>query len=102
MEHAREQNIKLPNIFSKFSPSSGGTNAAGNTKHLRQKLESIDKYLEEEDDVPIIIRNLHSVKSLKHFFEIRTKSLLTELGSPNHVCEIKKQTSINFNEIRFL
>jgi hypothetical protein len=34
--------------------------------------DTIDK---EEEDLPIIMKNLHSVKSLKHFFEIRAQSL---------------------------
>jgi hypothetical protein len=79
VEYARSQNIKLPSIFSKVSaPSNPTSNLISNVIKPHAKLESIDKYLEEDDDLPIIIRNLHSVKSLKHFFEIRTKSIHPE------------------------
>jgi hypothetical protein len=37
--------------------------------------QSIDR---EEEDLPIIMRNLHSVKSLKHYFEIKSKSSSSE------------------------
>ncbi len=79
VEHARKQHINLPSILAKYPESSTNifcTNS--NQQVLKNKLESIDTYLEEEDDLPIIIRNLHSVKSLKHFFEIRTKSILNK------------------------
>ena len=43
--------------------------------------QSIDK---EDDDLPIIMRNLHSVKSLKHYFEVKSKtsSDLNSMHSP--------------------
>ena len=63
IEHARVQRSKFNQTTSLFTPSS-------NVNH--NLLESIDK--EQEEDLPIIMRNLHSVKSLKHFFEIRAKS----------------------------
>jgi len=75
LDHARTQNIKLPPVFTKVT-SSVSNNISVSKPH--QNLESIDKFLEEEDDLPIIIRNLHSVKSLKHFFEVRNKSILAE------------------------
>ena len=40
---------------------------------------SIDK---EEEDLPIIMRNLHSVKSLKHYFEIKSKT--SDMQSTSH------------------
>ena len=46
-----------------------------------KRLASIDKYCDQDEDLPIIIRNLHSVKSLKHFFEIRTNN---KIDSTNH------------------
>lgn len=94
VEHARKQNIYLPNILAKSkskNPTSSPTdlaisattavsctNGSQQASVCKNKLESIDTYLEEEDDLPIIIRNLHSVKSLKHFFEIRTKSMISK------------------------
>ena len=71
IEHARMQR-------SKCGPG-GPTTHTQNKHNFNQPtlgnhtlLESIDK--EQEEDLPIIMRNLHSVKSLKHFFEIRAKS----------------------------
>ena len=66
VEHARDQKISLPSIF---------LSSKSNHSKCNEKIDSIDKIGEEEDDFPIIMRNLHSVKSLKHFFEIRTKPL---------------------------
>ena len=47
-----------------------------------KRLASIDKYCDQDEDLPIIIRNLHSVKSLKHFFEIRTNNKID--STANH------------------
>jgi hypothetical protein len=68
IEHARTQRYK-------FGMSQNQNKIQLNQQQIAYNhtlLESIDK--EQEEDLPIIMRNLHSVKSLKHFFEIRAKS----------------------------
>lgn len=77
VEHARDQKISLPSIFL----SSKGINTTSSVKK-----DIVGKIVEEEDDLPIIIRNLHSVKSLKHFFEIRTKPLSE--SAPIHLLQV--------------
>ena len=61
VEHVRNKSNK-PKARTKTNTTSTG--------YVNQ-LYSIDN--EREDDIPIVIRNLHSVKSLKQFFEIRAK-----------------------------
>jgi hypothetical protein len=60
IEHVRKQRSNYPQRTPQLQ-----------SHHLANR-ESIDK--EQEEDLPIIMRNLHSVKSLKHFFEIRAKA----------------------------
>lgn len=92
VEHARKQKLKQRLIAQAFTLPYGHnvthhTNPPAshvNTTHASNPtttniLESIDK--EDEEDLPIIMKNLHSVKSLKHFFEIRAKSTNTNSGS---------------------
>ncbi len=60
IEHVKKQQI------------ANNSNSVMNAVNSSSVTESIDK--EQEEDLPIIMRNLHSVKSLKHFFEIRAKA----------------------------
>lgn len=68
IEHARTQRSKFGMSLNQNKP----LNQQQQIVYNPALLESIDK--EQEEDLPIIMRNLHSVKSLKHFFEIRAKS----------------------------
>ena len=69
IEHARTQRSKFGVSLSQNKVQ---LNQQQQTAYNHTLPESIDK--EQEEDLPIIMRNLHSVKSLKHFFEIRAKS----------------------------
>lgn len=54
--------------------------------------QSIDR---DDEDLPIIMRNLHSVKSLKHYFEIKAKSVgeNPSVGSPKHTAQKQNEKS---------
>ena len=73
IEHARKQRSnRLNSMQQKAQHQQLAENQANSNPNATYFPESIDK--EQEEDLPIIMRNLHSVKSLKHFFEIRAKS----------------------------
>lgn len=83
VEHARKQKLKQRLMAAhQLSMSTAASSSLAhpapaftppNTNTGGPQLESIDAK-EDEEDLPIIMKNLHSVKSLKHFFEIRAKS----------------------------
>lgn len=83
VEHARKQKLKqrLMAAHQLSMSTAASSSLAHPTSTINQpstavgvpQLESIDSK-EDEEDLPIIMKNLHSVKSLKHFFEIRAKS----------------------------
>jgi len=80
VEHARKQKLKQRlmaahqlSMSTAASSSLSHSTPAYNPTNAGLPPESIDPK-EDEEDLPIIMKNLHSVKSLKHFFEIRAKS----------------------------
>lgn len=83
VEHARKQKLKqrLMAAHQLSMSTAASSSLAHPSSTINQpssavgvpQLESIDPK-EDEEDLPIIMKNLHSVKSLKHFFEIRAKS----------------------------
>lgn len=83
IEHVRKQRSSYPQRTSQIQ-----------SHHLANR-ESIDK--EQEEDLPIIMRNLHSVKSLKHFFEIRAKasSFINDQLNNNNQQQQQQQSQLN-------
>lgn len=80
VEHARKQKLKQRLMVAhqlSMSTAAGSSSLAYSAQACG---ESIDGK-EDDDDLPIIMKNLHSVKSLKHFFEIRAKSTAAAMSA---------------------
>jgi len=95
IEHARTQRYKfgLSQSQNKIQPNQQQQQQITYNHSL---LESIDK--EQEEDLPIIMRNLHSVKSLKHFFEIRAKSNAHNINNSNVQSPLLHAKNNNFED----
>ncbi len=71
--------------------SSGANNTATEEDTRHYQLDSID----QEEDAPIVINHLHSVKSLKKFFEIKANSKCFNQGLNPNASNLKPCNSMN-------
>jgi hypothetical protein len=99
VEHARKQKLKQRLMaahqlsMSTAAHYSYSASLKDNSSlQMGAAAESIDAR-DEDEDLPIIMKNLHSVKSLKHFFEIRAKSTAAATSALT-----QPFTSVNLNE----
>jgi hypothetical protein len=99
VKHAREQKTNNNSLNKRDITVSSLINGNHQTTpstifSMRQySTSSIDEN-QEDQDLPIIMRNLHSVKSLKHYFELRAK---TSILNTNIIANSEEEVPIKIN-----